>query len=88
VSTYQWIGAYQRAETEQDMSKLHECVMAVENMLFIRMQDLSAIEHSSPEVKTELADIRAAVTGLLRIKTEKLKWPGLDFDATQSSSAN
>jgi hypothetical protein len=68
VSTYEWLGAYERAEAEQDISKLRECVLAVEDALFIRRQELSA--SPSAEAQTE---IHAAVRALLRIKTEKLK---------------
>lgn len=88
MSTYQWIGAYQQAEAEQDMSKLQDCVQTVESMLFIRMQELSAIKHPSAEVETELEDIRAAVKGLLRIKTDKLKWPGIDSPSAPADSTN
>jgi hypothetical protein len=86
VSTYEWLAAYQRAEAEQDMSKLHDCVLTVENELFIRMQELSA----SPgvEAQTELQEIRVAARGLLRIKTEKLKWPGLDLGERLNNSSN
>jgi CheY-like chemotaxis protein len=52
------------------------------------MQVLSAMKHPSVEVQNELQDIRAAVKGLLHIKTERLKWPGIDSDAPQSDSAN
>jgi hypothetical protein len=71
VSTYEWLGAYERAETEQDISKLRECVLAVEDALFIRMQELSA--SPSAEAQTEMQEIKTAVRALLRIKTEKLK---------------
>jgi hypothetical protein len=88
VSKYEWLGAYQQAEAELDISKLHDCVVTVENALLIRMQELSAVKNPDEEVQTELQDIRAAVTGLLRIKTDKLKWPGIDEQATQTDTAN
>jgi hypothetical protein len=88
VSNYRWSAAYQRAETEQNVFELHDCVMAVENAIFIRMQELTAVKHPDEEVQTELQELRASVKGLLRIKTEKLKWPGLDLNTTQSDSAN
>jgi hypothetical protein len=84
VSQYEWSNAYQQAESEQDISKLEECVMAVERALFMRMTVLSAVEHPNEEVKTELQDIRAAVKGRLRLKTERLKWPGIESDAQSS----
>ena len=87
MSKYEWSGAYHLAKSEQDLSKLEDCVMAVENALFMRMQVLSAMKHPSVEVQNELQDIRAAVRGLLHIKTERLKWPGTDSDP-QSDSAN
>jgi hypothetical protein len=88
VSKYEWSSAYQEAESEHDMSNLENCVMAVENALFLRMQALNGVKHPSAEVHNELREIRAAVTGLLLIKTERLKWPGLDLYATQNGAAN
>jgi hypothetical protein len=52
------------------------------------MQALSALKHSDAAVRTELQDIRAAVKGLLLLKTERLKWPGIDSDERQSDSTS
>jgi hypothetical protein len=86
VSTYDWLGSYERAEAEQDMSKLHQCVLEIEKALFIRMQELSA--DPTAEAQTEMQEIHAAVRALLRIKTERLKWPGLDLSELQNDSSN
>jgi hypothetical protein len=78
VSGYEWLGAYQRAEAEQNIARLQQRVMNAENAMFVRMQELSAGKALDAEAQTELQAIRCALNVLLRIKTDRLKWPGLE----------
>ena len=85
---YSWLPVFQQAEGESDATKLHARVMDAECAIFIRMQELSSLNGSDAEVKTETQEIRSALHSLLRIKTEKLKWPsvGLEQAATDTAS--
>jgi hypothetical protein len=86
VSDYKWLSTYHEAEKEQNLSKLHEHLMDAECAIFLRMQELSDLDQSSPDARTELQAIRDALNCLLRIKTERLKWPGVESEEMTDSS--
>jgi hypothetical protein len=68
-----WQELYQGALLESDKEKLTQLVMAVEEAMFLRAQELSDSKVDDKE-RTLMAD---ATQKLLIIKTEKLGWPGI-----------
>jgi hypothetical protein len=75
--SHQWQSLYQRAESdsESDLSQLHRRIMDAESAMFERSIELNNGQGQGDEAQREREAIREAASELLRIKTEKLKWP-------------
>jgi hypothetical protein len=67
-----WQELYQSALVETDQEKLTDLVMAIEDAMFLRAQELSDTDADNDE---RVAMEQAAV-GIWTIKTKKLGWPG------------
>jgi hypothetical protein len=76
-----WQELYQKMVTESDAQKLTELVLAVEQAIFYRAQELNGTEAGAKE----RAAMDQAARKMLAIKTEKLGWPGLIGAATRPS---
>jgi hypothetical protein len=76
-----WEKPLREALSECDLRKLVEKVHETEAAMFIRWQELAA----TADGHLELAAMRRAADALLRIKTEKLKWPGGDVQGSNGS---
>ena len=76
-----WQELYQEMLTESDTEKLTELVLAVEQAIFYRAQELNGTEAGAKE----RAAMDQAARKMLAIKTEKLGWPGLIGAATRPS---
>ena len=68
-----WQELYLAALLEPDLSNLTELVLAVEDAMFRRAQEL-AKSYADNQERTEMD---RAAEKLLIIKTEKLGWPGI-----------
>jgi hypothetical protein len=75
MPSYPWLSVFQRAQEENDFSQLHARVMEAEGAMLERGQQLRNGQGEGPEAQAELQELRNAIRGLLRIKTERLKWP-------------
>ena len=73
-----WQELYQAALVEPDQKKLTDLVLAVEEALFLRAQELTSGGADDKE-RTAMAE---AAHNLLTIKTEKLGWPGIKPDVS------
>lgn len=69
-----WQKPLQEAIREPDLPKLAEKVVIAETAIFQRMQELI----TSPAADPESAAIREACKELLKIQTQRLKWPASD----------
>jgi hypothetical protein len=69
-----WQIPLQEAVDEPDLQKLPEKLHAAEAAIFLRLQELSA----SSDGHNESDSIRLACREMLKIQTERLKWPGAD----------
>ena len=78
-----WQELYQKMVTESDTEKLTELVLAVEQAMFYRAQELNGTEAGAKE----RAAMDQAARRMLTIKTEKLGWPGLIGAATRQSAS-
>jgi hypothetical protein len=78
MSQYPWLGVFQQAREETDLSKLHALVNEAEFAIFTRMQELSSRDASDAATQTESQEINAAITELLRLKTDTLHWPSIE----------
>ena len=76
-----WQALYQEMLTESDTQKLTKLVLAVEQAIFFRAQELNGAEAGAKE----RAAMDQAARKMLTIKTEKLGWPGLIGAATRPS---
>jgi phage terminase Nu1 subunit (DNA packaging protein) len=76
-----WEQLYQEAVDEADVNNLTRRVHVAEAAMFYRWQELA--ESKLTAEQREHQRLQEASEGLLRIKTEKLKWPGLDFATVQ-----
>jgi hypothetical protein len=67
-----WRELYQSALVETDQQKLTELVMAIEDAMFLRAQELtdSSADHE------ERSAMQRAAQGVWIIKTKRLGWPG------------
>jgi hypothetical protein len=68
---YAWQVSLRAAQSETDLKKIQEKVIETESAIFLRTQELRA----SNDSRAERTAMEAALTELLRIKREKLKWP-------------
>ncbi len=66
-----WQKPLQEALDEPDLQKLPEKLSAAESAIFVRMQELN----SSPDGDSESEAIRLACREILKIQTQRLKWP-------------
>lgn len=69
-----WQKPLQDAINEPDLQKLPEKLSAAESAIFQRMQELT----TSPDGNHESEAIREACKQLLKIQTQRLKWPATD----------
>lgn len=72
-----WEQLYQEAVDEPDINNLTQRVHVAEAAMFYRWQELA----ESEPVEQEHQRLLEAAEGLLKIKRDKLKWPGLGFSA-------
>jgi hypothetical protein len=77
-----WEQLYQEAVDEPDINKLTQRVHVAEAAMFYRWQELA--ESKLTAEQKEHQRLQEASEGLLRIKGERLKWPGLDSWAKAS----
>jgi hypothetical protein len=77
-----WEQLYQEAVDEPDINKLTQRVHVAEAAMFYRWQELAESKRAAEQ--HEHQRLQDAAEGLLKIKSDKLKWPGLDFYATAS----
>jgi hypothetical protein len=68
-----WQELYLAALLEPDQNKLTDLVLAVEDAMFHRAQELT---NSYPDIQ-ERTEMNQAAEKLLTIKTQKLGWPGI-----------
>jgi hypothetical protein len=66
-----WQKPLQDAIDEPDLQKLPEKLSAAESAIFLRMQELNGV----PDSDRESEAIRLACREILRIQTQRLKWP-------------
>ncbi len=78
-----WQELYQQTLTVSDRQKLTELVLAVEQAIFFRAQELDRTEAGAKE----RAAMDQAARKLLAIKTEKLGWPGLNEVSTRQPAS-
>jgi hypothetical protein len=69
---YTWQASLREAQSETDPKKLIEKLCEVEELIYTRSQEIA---NSKGE---ESAAMTAALQELLRIRSEKLGWPGVD----------
>jgi hypothetical protein len=77
-----WEQLYQEAVDEPDINKLTQRVHVAEAAMFYRWQEL--VESKLTAEQKEHQRLQEASAGLLRIKSERLKWPGLGSYANAS----
>jgi hypothetical protein len=70
-----WLTAFQAAQEESDVSKLHTRVVDAEYAILERMRELRPFDKTEDAVRAEYHEMHAAPGALLRIKTDNLKWP-------------
>jgi hypothetical protein len=68
-----WKSLYQRALQEDDPEKLTHIVLELEDWIFQRGLELS----DSTDDENERATLRQVASELLKMKTDKLGWPGI-----------
>jgi hypothetical protein len=66
-----WRNLLQEAANETDSGRLNEKVQAAEAAIFLRLQELSVL----PDNQQELEALQKACEELLKIQTQRLKWP-------------
>jgi hypothetical protein len=71
---FSWQQPLLDAQSETDLQKLTSKVEAAETAIFLRVSALS----KSSDGQQELESLHQAAQDLLRIKTERLKWPPVD----------
>jgi hypothetical protein len=71
---YSWTAAFEKAQSETDPTRLQGAVMAAEEAMVQRRMELSGDDAGA---HPELEALRAAAIELLKLKTEKLGWPGI-----------
>jgi hypothetical protein len=76
-----WQQLYQKALDEHDTGKLRELIADTECAMVRRMEGLG----SSDDRERNL--IRDACNRLLVVKTERFKWPRLDYAVKQSQTS-
>jgi hypothetical protein len=81
---YSWQSAYERVQPGTSPARLHAAVIEAEEAMVARTMELSTHGGGS-ESMSELEALRPAGNELLKIKTEKLGWPG--FDPSSKSPA-
>lgn len=69
-----WEQPLQEAIDETNLQKLTEKLSAAETAIFQRMQELTV----SPNGHHESEAIRLACNEILKIQTQRLKWPAID----------
>jgi hypothetical protein len=77
-----WESPLREAQMELDLGKVRQKVEEAELAIFTRAQELRA----SSDGHEELAALQRATRELLKIKTEKLKWPISTLNQTNGGS--
>jgi hypothetical protein len=77
-----WEQLYQEAVDEPDINNLTQRVHVAEAAMFYRWQELAGSKLTAEE--QEHQRLQEAADGLLKIKSDELKWPGLDSWTTAS----
>lgn len=75
-----WQEPFQAAQMENDPDKLLGKLYEAEEAIFVRGQELA----TSPDGHAEREAMWQATKVLLRIKSEKLNWPGGNFSESGS----
>jgi hypothetical protein len=75
-----WQPIYQKALEEHDTEKLSELIADTEWAMLRRLEVLGSSEDGERDL------IRDACSRLLVIKTERLKWPRIDYAVNQSQA--
>ena len=70
-----WEQLYQEAVDETDINRLTQRVHVAEAAMFYRWQELAESKRAAEQ--KEHQRLQEASEGLLKIKSERLKWPGL-----------
>lgn len=68
-----WKQYYESALQELDLAKTEDNVHLAENALFYRWQELAG----NPDHHNERNEMKRASEMLLRVKTQRLGWPGI-----------
>ena len=66
-----WQETFQEALRESNLVRLSAKVQAAEAAIFLRLQELSVL----PDHQQELGALQKACEELLKIQTQRLKWP-------------
>jgi hypothetical protein len=70
---YAWEQPLREAQSETDLEKVEEKCSAAESAMWNRMRELD----NSPADNAEREAMKQAAQELLKIRSEKLGWPGL-----------
>ncbi len=82
-----WLHLFRQVEQETDLSQLHQRVMEAEYAILERMREMRSDDATGPDAATEHHEMRAALDTLMRVKTERLKWPPLKLSSPDGDSA-
>jgi len=66
-----WHNLLEEAVNETNSGRLSEKVQAAETAIFLRLQEISVL----PDNQQELEALQKACEELLKIQTQRLKWP-------------
>ncbi len=69
-----WRELYESALVETDQKRLTDIVMAIEDAMFLRAQELT----DSDADNEERSAMQQAAQGVWIIKTKRLGWPGIE----------
>jgi hypothetical protein len=72
---YPWQAPLREAQSETDPKKLIEKLCEVEELIYARSQEIASSKGD------ESTAMNAALRELLRIRSEKLGWPGADLNS-------
>jgi hypothetical protein len=87
MPSHSWLPLFRQVEQETDLSQLHQLVMDAEYAILERMREMRSLDASDPTAVAEFEEMRAALDSLLRMKTERLKWPPLKLSQPDGDSA-
>lgn len=87
MAEYLWLRDFRQAHAETDVSKLHALVNDAEFAIFTRMRELGSLDASDAATEAESQEIPSALSELLRMKTDTLRWPAILPALEQSAPA-